>query len=301
MKVSVLVPVYNGGKFLAECLESVLHQDFFDFELLVSDNASTDATPDILARFAKKDSRIVWWRNAENIGAVNNFRLCLQRAKGEHVKFLCADDKLLVSSALGKMSAVLSEKSAVTLVSSASHVIDSQSKLIRIRDPLGADRIMEGKRAIVHCWERNGNIIGEPSGAMFRRAQAGRWFQPRCLHLLDWEQWLALLQQGDWAYFSEPLFAFRQHPEQGTNVNRKDRVGEQDALMLMTEYWGKSWMKKMATSRMLFTQIYYLEKYFGGDARPLTGEMRAVLGNHRYALCWLAHKIQNPVKKLFGD
>lgn len=300
MKVSVLVPVYNGETFLAECLESVLSQDFSDFELLIGDNASADSTPDIIARFAKKDSRIVAWRNAENIGAMKNFQLCLQRAQGEHIKFLCADDKLLVPSALGKMSRLLSENSSVSLVSSASHVIDPQSKMIHSRNPLGRDRILEGRRAIIYCWERNGNLIGEPSGAMFRRAQAGKWFHGRCIHLLDWEQWLALLEQGDWAYLAEPLFAFRVHPEQGTNTNRKTGVGLQDALVLMTEYWEKPWLREMASARMLFTQIYYLEKYFGDDARPLTNKMRAVLGNRRYASQWLAHKIRNPVKKMFG-
>ena len=301
MKVSVLVPVFDGEKFLAECLESVLSQDFSDFQLLVSDNASTDSTPEIIARYAKKDSRIVAWRNSENIGFQKNFQLCLQRAQGEHIKFLCADDKLLVPSALGKMSALLSEKSSVSLVSSAAQLIDPQSKLIRTRKPLATDQVMAGKRAMIHCWERNGNIIGEPSGVMFRRAQSGHWFHGRCLHLLDLEQWFALLEQGDWAYLSEPLFAFRQHPEQGTNTNRKTGVGEKDALVLLTECWQKPWLREMATNRMLFTQIYYLEKYFCEESHPLTSKMRAALGSHRYALRWLAHKIENPVKKLFGD
>ena len=58
MKVSVLVPVYNGEAFLAECLDSILAQDFADMEILISDDGSTDGTRQIIEEFAVRDGRI---------------------------------------------------------------------------------------------------------------------------------------------------------------------------------------------------------------------------------------------------
>lgn len=303
MKVSVLVPAYNGEKYLAECLESILSQDFGDFELLVSDDKSTDGAPDVIDRYARQDSRVCWWRNAENLGAANNFRLCLQKARGDFVKFMCGDDKLLTPSAIGKMSALLSKEHSVSLVSSSSLVIDPESKPVARRGFLKRDAVINGHQAIVSCFERNENIIGEPSGAMFRRAQAGHWFHGRCRQLIDLEQWFSLLEKGDWGYFAEPLFAFRQHPQQGTNVNRKQGVGQLDPLLLALDYWKKPWMPKAATQRMLFVQSRFLQQKFGAEAEGIVSEMKRAIKPVAYGYYWLERKASRPfkdVKKLAG-
>jgi glycosyltransferase involved in cell wall biosynthesis len=71
--VSIGIPVYNGEKYLAESLESLLAQSLTDFELIVSDNASTDRTPEICRHYQALDSRVRYFRNQENIGAALNF------------------------------------------------------------------------------------------------------------------------------------------------------------------------------------------------------------------------------------
>lgn len=296
MKVSVLVPAYNGEQYLAECLESILSQDFGDFELLVSDDKSTDGAPDVIDRYARQDSRICWWRNAENLGAAGNFRLCLQKARGDFVKFMCGDDKLLTPSAIGKMSALLSDKNSVSLVSSSSLVIDSESKVVATRGFLGHDAVIEGHKVIVSCFERNENIIGEPSGAMFRRSQAGHWFHGRCRQLIDLEQWFALLEHGDWGYLAEPLFAFRQHPQQASNVNRQQGVGHLDPLQLALDYWKKPWMSNAATQRMLFVQSRFLRQKFGAEAREIVFEMKRKIQPAAYGYYWLERKALRPFK-----
>ena len=67
-RLSVGLAVYNGENYLAESIEALLGQTFEDFELIISDNASTDATPDICRRYEKQDSRIRYFRQAGNIG-----------------------------------------------------------------------------------------------------------------------------------------------------------------------------------------------------------------------------------------
>lgn len=91
-RVSIGMPVYNGEKYLAESLDSLLAQSFADFELIISDNASTDATPDICLRYAEQDRRIKYYRNIENRGAAWNFNHVFELAKGEYFMWAAHDD-----------------------------------------------------------------------------------------------------------------------------------------------------------------------------------------------------------------
>ena len=92
-KVSIGMPVYNGEKFIREALDSLLAQTFTDFELIISDNASTDGTEAICREYAARDSRIRCVRQSENRGACANFQFVLDEAKGEYFMWAAADDK----------------------------------------------------------------------------------------------------------------------------------------------------------------------------------------------------------------
>ena len=92
VKVSLGIPVYNGERFVATAIKSVLDQTFTDFELIVCDNASTDQTPEICQEFARKDSRIRYLRQEINIGAKANFNRVFEYARGEYFKWIAADD-----------------------------------------------------------------------------------------------------------------------------------------------------------------------------------------------------------------
>ena len=91
-RLSVGLPVYNGENYLAESIEALLGQTYEDFELIISDNASTDSTADICRRYAKQDSRIRYIRQPRNIGLSPNHNFVLQEARGELFKWAAADD-----------------------------------------------------------------------------------------------------------------------------------------------------------------------------------------------------------------
>src|SRR3974377_931912 len=93
-KVSVLVPTYNYARYLPEAIESVLEQDFQDFEVLISDDCSTDGSAEVIARYAAKDSRIRFKIHPANLGMVENWNWCLSEARGDYIKFLFGDDRL---------------------------------------------------------------------------------------------------------------------------------------------------------------------------------------------------------------
>jgi len=92
--VSLAVPVHNGERYLAETLQSLSIQDFPDLEVIICDNASTDATPAIAQSHAARDPRIRYVRNSTNMGAAYNFNLGFTLARGEYFKW-CAHDDLL--------------------------------------------------------------------------------------------------------------------------------------------------------------------------------------------------------------
>src|SRR3712207_6335075 len=114
-KVSVCVDSFNYGRFLAEALHSILGQTFDDFEVVITDDCSTDDSFEIAQRYAAQDSRIRLIRNPQNLGMVRNRNACLALARGEYVKWLHADDFLCSREALAQMSAALDANRAVSL------------------------------------------------------------------------------------------------------------------------------------------------------------------------------------------
>ncbi len=93
-RVSIGMPVFNGERFIAETIESILAQTFEDFELVISDNASTDGTEEICRRYEAKDERIRYVRNRENLGAAYNYNQAFHLSSGEYFKWACHDDIL---------------------------------------------------------------------------------------------------------------------------------------------------------------------------------------------------------------
>ncbi|HEY4417206.1 MAG TPA: glycosyltransferase family 2 protein [Verrucomicrobiae bacterium] len=300
-KVSVLIPVYNGETYLAECLQSILNQDFQDMEILIADNCSTDRTVDIIKLFAQCDNRIRWWTNSSNLGCYGNSNACLQQAKGQFIKFVYADDLLISRQALKKMVEVFEAHPNVALVASATQMTDGQSKFTSIWNPQGISGLTNGRKVIFTCLEKkakSNNEIGCPSATMFRRQYATRGFDLRFSYMGDTEMWFHLLEQGDFYWFSEPLAAFRIHSQQGSEELRQPDFKNYDCLLLLKTMLEKSWFRKQAADRLLFSQIYYKRKIFGNEARPLISEMRSYLPLYRYFFQWVVHKLYRPLEKL---
>jgi glycosyltransferase involved in cell wall biosynthesis len=91
-KVSIGMPVYNAGRYLKESLDSLISQSFIDFELIISDNASTDNTSDICLEYSEKDNRIRYIRQAQNIGPWPNFKFVLDQSQADFFMWAAHDD-----------------------------------------------------------------------------------------------------------------------------------------------------------------------------------------------------------------
>ena len=123
-KVSIGMPVYNGEPFIREALDSLLAQTFTDFELIISDNASTDMTEAICREYTIHDRRIRYVRQEENFGALANFRFVLDEAIGEYFMWAAADD-VQHENFLQSLVQILDKHNQFVLASSSIESIDN--------------------------------------------------------------------------------------------------------------------------------------------------------------------------------
>lgn len=123
-RLSIGLPVYNGERYIKFALDSILAQTFNDFELIISDNASTDSTMQICQEYAARDSRIKYHRNLENIGAAANFNRTFQLARSPYFKWAAADD-VLSPTFLEKCVEILDQNPNVVLSYTKANRIDS--------------------------------------------------------------------------------------------------------------------------------------------------------------------------------
>ena len=227
-KVSVCIDCFNYGRFLPEAIDSVLGQTFQDFEVVISDDCSEDDSLVIANRYSGKDARIRVSQNARNLGMVKNRNACLALARGEYVKWLHADDFLCSTESLARMLAVLEANRAVCLVASSRLIVDENSRPLETWSSFEErDRPFAGTTVINRCLIEQRNLIGGPSAVIFRRALSARGFDETFFVMADMEMWFHLLEQGCFAYISEPLTAFRTHRRQQTE---KDRTSMAPAL-----------------------------------------------------------------------
>ena len=123
-KVSIAVPTYNCEKFIGQSLDSLLGQTFGDFELVISDNASTDGTEEICRRYESMDKRVRYVRRTENIGGPGNFRYVFGLCTGQYHKWSTADD-YWHKSFLQEAVEVLDKKPEVVLCYPKTRLIDA--------------------------------------------------------------------------------------------------------------------------------------------------------------------------------
>lgn len=125
VKLTVIIPTYNRANILAGCLDSILCSDYENMEVLVSDNASPDSTPEILRAF--NDKRLQYSRNETNIGCERNILKLLQQASGDYV-IIMTDDALLNRNSIHEILRIIQAHPDVGFIMGARQMIDEKSK-----------------------------------------------------------------------------------------------------------------------------------------------------------------------------
>ena len=215
-RVSIGLPVYNGERFLAGAIASILAQTYTEFELIICDNASTDRTGEICRGFASNDPRVRYHRQPRNLGATANFNRCFELASGEYFKW-AADDDLLEPRFLEACVDALDDDPGAVLSQSLVKVVDETDRLIEIYDhsaygtssPRPSERLSGRLRGT--CLEVFGLIR---SDVLRESALIQSYIGSDRALLVD----LAL--RGRFALVSEPLFINRDHLGRCTRITR---------------------------------------------------------------------------------
>ncbi len=111
--ITMGIPVFNGEKFIEKRLDSLLKQSYENFEIIISDNASTDKTESICKKFVKTDNRIIYLRQEKNIGGILNFKFLLNKAKGKYFIWTAVDDILLPTFLENNVKILESQKNII--------------------------------------------------------------------------------------------------------------------------------------------------------------------------------------------
>lgn len=127
--VSLAMPVYNGANYIRVAIASCLNQDFSDFELIITDNASSDATEEICREFESLDSRVRYIRNRDNLGAAPNYNLGFKLARGQYFKW-CAHDDFISRDFLSATVAALEATPDATLAFTRTQCVDEAGALL---------------------------------------------------------------------------------------------------------------------------------------------------------------------------
>lgn len=208
-RVSIGLAVYNGEPYLAEAISSLLAQTYSDFELIISDNASTDQTETICRQYAAQDSRIRYSRNPTNIGGANNENQTFLLARGEYFRWAAHDD-VCAPELLEKSVVVLDQNPDVVLCYSMITEIDQDGKPIRTvalgkgQSPLPYVRFRELMRHDHNC---------EPTYGLIRSAILGQTRLQQNYTDSDRTLLCELSLYGRFAEIPNALFYKRYHPK----------------------------------------------------------------------------------------
>lgn len=219
-RVTVGLPTFNGERYLAEAIASTLAQDFGDFELIIADNASTDASRDIVRDVAGRDRRVRLLTSDRNRGAAWNFNRLLAEARGDLFTW-SADDDTYEPEYLSRCVGVLDRRPDVVLCFAQAVEIDAEGAVIERRGPTNVADLPNAwarYRAIlldeVYCYAAFGVIRTD---CLRRTGLIGSFAQSDRVLLAE----LAL--HGRFVECPEALYRHREHPGRSMYAFRDDR------------------------------------------------------------------------------
>jgi glycosyltransferase involved in cell wall biosynthesis len=311
-KVSVCVPAFNAEGRIGDAVRSVLDQTFEDFELIVVDNASEDATRATVEAF--DDPRINLYSNAENTGHNANWNRVMGLARAPYLKLLCADD-VLYPDCLATMLRVIESDAGVGFAFARRDIVledptDAEAIAFKERFEEGDRQLGElgpvnRGRALFDRWVADGlgaNWVGEPTSIMLRRDCLRRTgtFSRRVLQKPDMELWLRLMFFFDVGFVPTPLTRYVVHSKSVTAQNRSSGAAWLDDLWLLEGLLG------FAEIRTDYPQLGALRRGRVATATRhaahcvATGRWRRVREMAEYAAFRLRHR-QRERASLYGE
>ncbi|MFZ5553777.1 MAG: glycosyltransferase family 2 protein [Bacteroidota bacterium] len=207
-EISILMPVYNGEKYLRDAIDSVLKQSYRDFELLIIDDGSSDRSPEVIKSY--NDSRIIVIRNEKNQGLISVLNKGIKLAKGKYIARMDADDICSKHRLARQVEFMNRHKNAVACGSFYFMLLGKKKALTDL--PVSDEEI--------RCFLLFNSPLAHPS-AIIRKETLDIYdiqYSPAFPHAEDFDFWSKLSEYGTLHNIPEPLLTYRVHPDQITNT-----------------------------------------------------------------------------------
>lgn len=268
--VSICIPTYNGEQFIAEAMGSAIIQTYANIEIVVSDDASKDATLQLIEQFREKTKIPIRIYQHEPNGIGANWNNCIKLAKGAYIKFLFQDD-ILKPNCIKEMVYVLERDKSIGLVASKREFIIEESHLTEetttwmkgygnLQEALNLP-LINGMRIIDKKLFKSDlflksplNKIGEPPVTLFRTALVKEigYFREDLKQILDYEFYYRILKKQKIAVLEKELVKFRLHQQQATNLNKGNDEGDYkkyDEIIYNQYFWYLNRKKQLELSK----------------------------------------------------
>ena len=290
-EVTVLMPVFNGARYLRVAIESILQQTFTDFEFLVIDDGSTDNSPEIVSSY--NDARIRLVRRGKNIGLIATLNEGLELARGDLVARMDADD-ISYPDRLEKQLAVMRENPRLVLLGSDVDIIDENGTLISYEPKPVGDKGLKLILSVI-CAIAHPTVIfrKEPVLKVGGYAEAFHYAE-------DYDLWTRLTQEGEFCNLPFSLLKYRINPE-GESLRNTARQEANARIISDREWvkygavgpaprerWSEIWPDKRSLEGGRRNEMRFyadLHKHFA-RAYSERGEMKNALMHHLGAVYW---------------
>jgi len=218
-RVSIGLPVFNGENYIREALDSIMAQTYSDFELIISDNASTDGTEEICRAYAARDERIRYFRNDTNLGAAKNYNRVFEMSSGVYFKWVAHDD-VCAPEFLERCVGVLDREPAISVCYPRTKLIDERGQIrgtyadgLNLRSPKPHERFRQffETQGLCHA------IFGLIRASSLRATRLIGNYGASDRVLLG-----ELVLHGEFCELPEYLFYRRIHPRISTTANQTD-------------------------------------------------------------------------------
>ena len=248
LSVSICIPTYNYCGYLPYALDSALAQSRRDIEVVVVDDNSTDGSVALVKEYARQDDRVLLYENPQRLGLTRNFNQSLRLARGKYVKFLCADD-VLDEQCVERMVVAFEAEPDAMLVGCGRYFFNDDKRVIGERGYGKKNQVVNGRRAIRKCFF-SGNLIGEPTAVLFRKADVGAGFDEAYYQALDMELWFRLLEKGSLVFLADTLCGVREHVSRGTANNLRAGKITADKVRLFEQYASRPYLSGTTAERI---------------------------------------------------
>lgn len=201
LKVSICIPAYKQPDYLRRTLQSVVMQDYDDYEVMITDDSPDDSVAEVVAEF-DHDARIAYHRNRERKGAPENWNEAMRRASGEYIKILHHDDWFTRKDSLQNFVNLLEKNSSADFAFCSTYQCDAYQRVLHLHHPTDTQLAALRKDSLVLY---NGNFIGSPSTTIFRRS-SDCYFDRNLKWVVDIDFYIEMLKRNSpFSYSSTPF------------------------------------------------------------------------------------------------